>query len=78
MKDKIIEMLRAHCADKDMTITEDMLLLNDLGLNSYNLIVLLSEIEEEIDLEISDDQLVNIKTVKDIFNVLESNQHALL
>jgi len=70
MIEKLKEIF-ARYSDTDVKkITEDTVILRDLGLNSYSIVEIINEIEDEFDTEISDSVLPNIKTVGDMLGVL--------
>lgn len=74
MYDKLIEILGRY-TDVDPTgITEDSLILRDLGLNSYALTEIASDIEDEFGIVFSDSALMQVKTVGDVMNYIESNR----
>ena len=54
-------------------VTMDAVLLEDLGADSIDLADLVMTFEDEFDLEISDEDLENIKTVGDIVKFIEEN-----
>ncbi len=44
-------------------ITENTEFINDLGMNSYDFMSFLGEIEDEFDIEVNERDVMNIKTV---------------
>ncbi|MGN1419565.1 MAG: phosphopantetheine-binding protein [Acutalibacteraceae bacterium] len=71
MIEKLKEIF-ARYSDADISgITQDTVILRDLGLNSYAIIEIINEIEEEFDIEIPDNILPDIKTVGDMLRFLE-------
>jgi acyl carrier protein len=69
MLEKLQEIVRQH-TDEEIVITGEMVLLADLGLNSYELVQLVCEVEEQFDIEIPDRQISGFKTVQDILDYL--------
>lgn len=55
------------------TITKDTVILRDLGFNSIAIIEMISDVEDEFDVEIPDEDLADIKTVGDLISYLEEN-----
>lgn len=53
-------------------ITENTIIRDDLGTDSIGLLELVMAIEEEFDIEISDENLDDIKTVGDIVKNIEN------
>ena len=43
-----------------------------LGLDSLDLVELITEIEDELNVKIPDEELVNIKTIDDLLKIIES------
>ncbi|AWX69239.1 acyl carrier protein [[Mycoplasma] anseris] len=46
--------------------------IKDLNIDSLDLVVLISEVEEQLKITISDEELLNFKTISDIINTLET------
>ncbi|MCM1545176.1 MAG: acyl carrier protein [Ruminococcus sp.] len=53
------------------SITEESVILRDLGLNSFSIMEIISSIEDEFDIEIPDAALPELKTVGDLISYLE-------
>jgi acyl carrier protein len=70
MLEKLQEIVRRH-TDEEIVITGGMVLLADLGLNSYELVQLVCEVEEAFDVEIPDRAIGGFKTVQDVLNFIE-------
>ena len=58
--------------DEDV-VTLDAVLLEDLGADSIDLADLVMTLEDEFEMEISDEELENIRTVADIVKFIEEN-----
>jgi len=71
MIEKLTEILRDTIGEKDITINEDTVLINDLGLNSLDLVSLACAVEDEFDIEIPDRAIKDIKTVRDVIALIE-------
>ena len=73
----IFEKVRAIICDQleldEDVVTLDAVLLEDLGADSIDLADLVMTLEDEFDLEISDEELENIRTVADIVKFIEEN-----
>ena len=74
MFDKLIEILSRYTDVKPSSITEDTLILRDLGLNSYALTEIAGDVEDEFGIVFSDSALMQVKTVSDVMNYIESNR----
>lgn len=72
VKDKIVEL---SCVDNNK-ITEESLLVSDLGWDSLEVIELIIALEEKFDINISDEAAEKIVCVKDIVNTVYSMKEA--
>ncbi len=73
MFEKIREIICEQLELEEDAVTMDAVLLEDLGADSIDLADLVMTFEDEFDLEISDEDLENIKTVGDIVKFIEEN-----
>lgn len=73
MFEKIREIICDQLELEEDVVTMEAVLLEDLGADSIDLADLVMTFEDEFDLEISDDDLENIKTVGDIVKYIEEN-----
>ena len=71
MLEKIIQIIRENTGNDEIVISEDTILLADLGLNSLDLLNLVCIVEDEFDIEIPDRVVWQFKTVGDIMNFIE-------
>lgn len=73
----VFEKVRAIIVDQleldEDVVTLDSVLLEDLGADSIDLADLVMTLEDEFDMEISDEELENIRTVADIVKFIEEN-----
>lgn len=74
MLNKLTEILGRYTNVKNVTVTEDTLILRDLGLNSYALTEMANDVEDEFGIEFSDSALMQIKTVGDVLRYIEANR----
>lgn len=72
--EKIQKILALQFDRDESDITEDTLIVDDLGADSIDVFELLMTIDDEFDLEVPDEEIENIRTVADIVNYIESNQ----
>ena len=65
---EIIELIKMEVDEefKDIEITEDTDLKEDLQFNSLNMLVIADELESEYNISLDYDQIKNIRTIKDI------------
>jgi acyl carrier protein len=45
-------------------------LINDLGMDSFGMLVLIHELQQKFNIEITDDEIRNIESVEDIVNYI--------
>ena len=71
MLEKIIQIIRENTGKDEIVISEDTILLADLGLNSLDLLNLVCIVEDEFEIEIPDRVVWQFKTVGDVMNFIE-------
>lgn len=69
--DRIKELIEEEMNIPADTVNEKSKIAEDLGADSIDAIELIMGIEEEFDIEISDDEAMSIKTVGDLVKVIE-------
>ena len=69
--EQIKERLSSQLGVDKNKITMDTLVMEDLGADSLDLVELFMTIEDELDIAISDEDAVNIKTIGDLVAILE-------
>ena len=72
MFDKIKEILVTELQVDESLITMEANLASDLGINSLELADLLFQVEEKLNIEISEDDYHKLITVGDVVNYLEN------
>ncbi|MBU5468771.1 acyl carrier protein [Falcatimonas sp. MSJ-15] len=75
MLDRIKQVILEYVEIEESKINEDTNLIEDLGLNSYDLMSLAGAMEEEFDIEISDRDVTNIVTVGDLMEYIEEHDY---
>jgi len=68
--DRIKELIEEEMNIPADTITVDSKIAEDLGADSIDAIELIMGIEEEFDIEISDEEAMAIKSIGDLVNVI--------
>lgn len=58
-------------------ITIDSKIVDDLGADSLDIVELIDKLEKEFQAEISDSDVMKIKTVSDILDYIENNEIAI-
>ena len=71
--DKVCELVMNQLPVKKESIRMDSRLVEDLGADSANVMILIMDIEQEFDITVDDDVLTGIHTVGDIVDYLEKH-----
>ena len=66
----IIQALAEEAEYDPEKLTPELLITDDLGLDSLNLVQLVLDIENEFEIEMSDEDIENIKSVQDVINTV--------
>ena len=72
MFDKVTEILDGYTEVRKEEMTPDMLLVDDRGLNSVSYFAIVFDLEDAFDIEIPDDAVKTIKTIRDLVEFIES------
>ena len=68
MFEKISEILKNISPEQELKITPDSGLYDDLGFNSFELLRIIFEIEQNYDIDIEKEEYASFRTVQDIIN----------
>ena len=71
--DKVVALLSEQLGIDKSRITPDSDIVKDLGADSLDVVQMLMSMEEEYGITVSEDDAANLKTVRDIVNILEKN-----
>lgn len=71
--DKVKEFILMQLPVSEEKVTMEAKLIDDLGADSANLMMLIMDLETEFDLTVEDEVLASIKTVGDIVSYIESH-----
>ena len=71
--EKVRELIVNQLPVKAADVKLESRLIEDLGADSANLMMLIMDLEMEYDITVSDDMLTGVKTVGDIVSYLEAN-----
>lgn len=71
--DKVKEYILMQLPVSGDKVTMDARLIDDLGADSANLMMLIMDLETEFDLTVEDEVLATIKTVGDIVTYIEAH-----
>lgn len=72
--DKVKRLISNQLNVAESKITEDSRLVEDLGADSLDSIELLVSFEEEFGIRIPDEETQNMKTIKDIVELIDSKK----
>ena len=71
--EKVREILMDQLDVEEDAVTMEASITDDLGADSLDVVDLLMSLEEELDCEIPDEEIENIKTVGDIVRFIEEH-----
>ena len=72
--DKVKEYILMQLPVSEDKITAGARLIEDLGADSANLMMLIMDLETEYDMEVEDEALTTIKTVGDVVSYIEARK----
>lgn len=72
--EKVKQLLVENLGVDESKITLESEIIKDLGADSLDLVEMLLSMEENFGVTISDEQTENIKTVKDIVDIIDAGQ----
>ena len=73
IEEKVREILSSQLSISAIEIREDSLIGGDLGADSLDTAEIAMMIKDEFGHDLTDQQIINIKTVKDIIDILSSS-----
>lgn len=71
MLEKLERMIREYTEDNSISINKNTGLIADLGFNSFDLVNLACNVEDEFDIEIPDRAIKDFKTIGDVIAFIE-------
>lgn len=74
MIDRLTSIIKKFKKDSSLEINENTVLVSDLDLDSFDLVQLVCDIEDEFDIRIPDKALKNFITVGDVVKYIESQK----
>ncbi|MBQ9928829.1 MAG: acyl carrier protein [Lachnospiraceae bacterium] len=72
MLEQFRELICQYVDVEPEQVTEDARFMEDLGFNSFDFMSLVGEVEEKFDVEVEERDVVQIRTVKDAMDYIES------
>lgn len=71
--EKIKEILANQLGAEEELMSMDTNIASDLGADSLDVVELLTEIQDEFQIEIPDEEIENIKTIGDLTEYIQNN-----
>ena len=74
VEQKVKEIICEQLGVREEEVTPEASFIEDLGADSLDIVELVMALEEEYDMEISDEEAEKIRTVQDVVNYIESHK----
>ena len=74
MFDELKEIICTYVDINPEEITEDSRFIEDLGFTSYDFMSMVGELEDKYDIEVVEREVIQVKTVGDAVNYIQSLQ----
>lgn len=73
MFEKIVNIVVDQLGCDADSVTEDSAIIDDLGADSLDVVEMLMAVEENFGVAVPDEEIPNLKTVRDIMTYVEAN-----
>jgi acyl carrier protein len=74
MEDKVIKLVCEATKIDSSNVTKDTNFIDDLNLDSLDMVELMMKMEDEFGVEIPEDEAENLKTINDVIEYLNSKK----
>ena len=74
-KERVLNILDEQLGIPATEIKENNLLIEDLGMDSLDVVEIIMSVETEFGLKIDDNEAATIRTVKDLIDKIEEKRH---
>ncbi|HIQ97760.1 MAG TPA: acyl carrier protein [Candidatus Limivivens merdigallinarum] len=74
MFEKLREIICEYVEVPEEAVTEDARFIEDLGFTSFDFMSMVGELEDTFDIEVNEQEVVHIKTVRDAIQYIEKLQ----
>lgn len=74
MLDTVRKMIATQLKVDEAKVTRDSRLVEDLGADSANIMVMVMDLEDKFDLQVEDSAITSLKTVGDVADYIEAHK----
>lgn len=74
---KFKSIVAQYCQVKPENMTAELRFREDLGFSSLDFMSMLGELEDEFDIELEEDKIINIHTIKEAMDMIKSLEVAV-
>lgn len=72
MEDKVLGVIKYNLEDENMLVITESRFSEDLGLNSYQFISIISDLEDELGIEMEENEILKIRTVGQLIEYVQN------